>query len=156
MKYGIDIANFGDFADLRAVGELAAAADGSGWDGFFVWDHIRPEMYAGHNPPTVDPTVMLSVIAGATARLRFGALVTPLPRRRPAKFAREIASLDQLSEGRVVVGVGIGYPPDNEFTSLGRGWRRRDARPEAGMRDLRSSRPSGREKPRPSQVITSL
>jgi alkanesulfonate monooxygenase SsuD/methylene tetrahydromethanopterin reductase-like flavin-dependent oxidoreductase (luciferase family) len=119
MKYGLDVPNFGEFVDPRVVGDLAATAEAGGWEGFFIWDHIRPAMFPGHNPPTADATVMLSVIAASTNSLRFGALVTPLPRRRPSKFAREVASLDTLSNGRLVVGVGIGYPPDNEFTSLG-------------------------------------
>ncbi len=119
MRYGLDVPNFGEFVDPRAVGELAATAEEGGWDGFFIWDHIRPALYPGHNPATADATVTLAFIAAATNRLRFGALVTPLPRRRPSKFAREVATLDQVSGGRIVVGVGIGYPPDNEFASLG-------------------------------------
>jgi len=113
MRYGLNVPNFGDFADVRMLADLAAAAEHGGWDGFFIWDHIAI------GPPTADVTVALSAIAGATTRVRFGALVTPLPRRRVQKVAREIVSLDHLSHGRVVLGVGLGYPPDTEYEAFG-------------------------------------
>jgi alkanesulfonate monooxygenase SsuD/methylene tetrahydromethanopterin reductase-like flavin-dependent oxidoreductase (luciferase family) len=113
MKYAVDVHTFGDFADTRVLAELAATAEANGWDGFFIWDHI------GLEQPTADVTVALTAIALATERIRFGAMVTPLPRRRPHKFAREIASLDQLSGGRVIVGVGLGWPPAEEYEAFG-------------------------------------
>ena len=113
MKYAIDVHIFGEFSDVRVLAELAATAEAGGWDGFFIWDHI------GLPQPTADVTVALSAIALATERIRFGAMVTPLARRRPHKFAREIASLDQLSNGRVTVGVGLGWPPGEEYEAFG-------------------------------------
>jgi alkanesulfonate monooxygenase SsuD/methylene tetrahydromethanopterin reductase-like flavin-dependent oxidoreductase (luciferase family) len=113
MRFGLDIPNFGDFADVRVIADLAAAAEAGGWDGFFIWDHMAL------GPPTADVTVALTAIALATSRVRFGTLVTPLPRRRVHKVAREIASLDVLSGGRVVLGVGLGYPPDAEYAAFG-------------------------------------
>lgn len=65
-----------------------------------------------------DPWVLLGAVAGATERIRLGAMVTPLARRRPWKVAKEVTTLDQLSAGRVVVGVGLGTP-DTEFTAFG-------------------------------------
>ncbi len=104
MKYGLYLPNFGAFGDARALAELAEAAERAGWDGFFVWDHIaRPG-----GPPVVDPWIALSAIAVATERVRIGALVTPLARRRPQKVARETVSLDRLSNGRLVFGAGLG------------------------------------------------
>jgi alkanesulfonate monooxygenase SsuD/methylene tetrahydromethanopterin reductase-like flavin-dependent oxidoreductase (luciferase family) len=104
MKYGLYLPNFGAFGDARLLGELARAAEQAGWDGFFIWDHIA----RAWTPPVVDTSVALTTIALSTATIRFGPLVTPLPRRRPWKVARETASLDQLSAGRLILGVGTG------------------------------------------------
>jgi alkanesulfonate monooxygenase SsuD/methylene tetrahydromethanopterin reductase-like flavin-dependent oxidoreductase (luciferase family) len=113
VRFAIDIPTFGDLADARVIGELAAASEAGGWDGFFIWDHI------GLDFETADTTVALAAIALATERIRFGAMVTPLPRRRVQKVAREITTLDHLSGGRVVLGVGLGYPPDTEYAAFG-------------------------------------
>lgn len=114
MKYAINIPHFGDCADPRLLADFARVAEQAGWDGFFIWDHIALDW-----PDAVaDVTVALTAIALVTERIRLGAMVTPLARRRPVKFAREIASLDQLSGGRVIVGVGLGSF-DAEFKNLG-------------------------------------
>lgn len=104
MKYGLYLPNFGAFADARLLGELARAAEQAGWDGLFLWDHIA----RAWAPPVVDTWVALTAIALNTRKMCFGPLVTPLPRRRPWKVARETASLDQLSGGRLILGVGTG------------------------------------------------
>jgi len=104
LKYGLYLPNFGPFGDARTLLELAASAERAGWDGFFLWDHIaRPGA-----PPVVDPWIALAGIAVATERIRIGALVTPMARRRPQKVARETVSLDRLSRGRLVFGAGLG------------------------------------------------
>jgi alkanesulfonate monooxygenase SsuD/methylene tetrahydromethanopterin reductase-like flavin-dependent oxidoreductase (luciferase family) len=113
MRHGLDIHLVGDFADVRMIAELAAAVEAGGWDGFFIWDHI------GIDQPTADVTVALTAIALATERIRFGPMVTPLPRRRVQKVAREFASLDRLSNGRTVLGVGLGFPPEMEYGAFG-------------------------------------
>ena len=115
MKFAINIINFGDCGDALTLAELARTAEEVGWDGFFVWDHIA---WDGRIMPMVDPGVALTAIATSTNRIRIGAMVTPLPRRRPWKFARETVSLDHLSSGRMIVGVGIGDALA-EFKSLG-------------------------------------
>lgn len=104
MKYGLYLPNFGAFADARLLAELARDAEQAGWDGFFLWDHIARTV----TPRVVDTWVALTAIALSTTTIRFGPLVTPIPRRRPWKLARETASLDQLSGGRLVLGVGTG------------------------------------------------
>ena len=103
MKFGIYIPNFGAYGDARVLADLAQDAENSGWDGFFLWDHI-----AGLTLPMVDPWVALAAIALSTYRIRIGTTVTPLPRRRPWKLAREAVSIDHLSGGRLTLGVGIG------------------------------------------------
>jgi alkanesulfonate monooxygenase SsuD/methylene tetrahydromethanopterin reductase-like flavin-dependent oxidoreductase (luciferase family) len=114
MKYAIDIPNFGDFADPRLTAALAHDAEEAGWDGMWVWDHVQRD--AG--VPYADPWVLLTAIAMSTSRIRFGPMVTPLPRRRPWLVAREAVSLDVLSGGRFVLGVGNGNPL-REFTAFG-------------------------------------
>ena len=119
MRFGLDLPNFGDFSDLGLIAEVAAAADSNGWDGVFLWDHIARSTAFPPGLPFADVTVALTAIALSTERVRFGTLVTPLPRRRPHKVAREFASLDHLSGGRVVLGVGLGSPADSEFEAFG-------------------------------------
>jgi alkanesulfonate monooxygenase SsuD/methylene tetrahydromethanopterin reductase-like flavin-dependent oxidoreductase (luciferase family) len=84
---------------------LAADAEAAGWHGFFVWDQLRWEAPVRQ---VADSWITLAAIATATERLRLGPMVTPLPRRRPVKVARETATLDRLSGGRLTLGVGIG------------------------------------------------
>ena len=106
MRYGVTLPNFGPYADARVLASLAREAEGAGWDGFFLWDHVLLVPW-----PTVDPWIAMAAIALATERVRIGALVTPVPRRRPVKLAREIVTLDHLSRGRLILGVGIGAGP---------------------------------------------
>ncbi|MDP9374027.1 MAG: LLM class flavin-dependent oxidoreductase, partial [Chloroflexota bacterium] len=106
MRYGINIANIGEWADARRLAGLAREAEAAGWDGVFLWDHLS----FGYDGPVVDPWIALAAMALSTERVRLGTLVTPLARRRPAKLARETVSLDHLSGGRLVLGVGLGHP----------------------------------------------
>jgi alkanesulfonate monooxygenase SsuD/methylene tetrahydromethanopterin reductase-like flavin-dependent oxidoreductase (luciferase family) len=105
MKFAIDIPNcHGDYADVHLVAQVAREAEEAGWDGFFVWDHIGDKW----GDEVSDPWVMLAAIALQTQRIKIGPMVTPLSRRRPWKVAREVVTLDHLSHGRVVLGVGSG------------------------------------------------
>jgi len=113
MKFGIYLPNFGPYGEARVLANLAQDAENSGWDGFFIWDHI-----AGWTLPMVDPWVALAAVAVSTHRIRIGTTVTPLPRRRPWKLAREAVSIDHLSGGRLTLGVGIGGG-DAEWARLG-------------------------------------
>ena len=115
MKLGVNVPNFGDFADPRVFASLALDAEEAGWDGVFVWDH----MLVWEGNLVGDPWILLAAAAAVTDRVVLGPMVTPIPRRRPWKLAREAVSLDQLSDGRLVLGVGIGYPSDPEFTAFG-------------------------------------
>ncbi|MEU3459511.1 LLM class flavin-dependent oxidoreductase [Streptomyces sp. NPDC006733] len=96
---------FDELADPVAVARLAAEAEEAGWHGVFVWDHLR---WREPVRRAADPWITLAAIATATERLRFGPMVTPLARRRPAKVARETATLDRLGGGRLTLGVGLG------------------------------------------------
>ena len=116
MRYAINIPNFGLIGDARALAELAHEAEESGWDGFFLWDHIGANWGESR---FADPWLALTAIALATSRITLGPLVTPLPRRRPWKVAREAVTLDHLSRGRLVLGVGIGSDHGQEFSAYG-------------------------------------
>ena len=115
MKFAVNVPNFGAFADPSFFGDLARAVEEAGWDGLFVWDHIL----TSEPLPVADPWILLTVAAVATSRIRLGPMVTPLPRRRPWKVARETVTLDHLSGGRLILGVGIGDDWMGEFSALG-------------------------------------
>src|SRR3954453_19753377 len=115
-RRGIFAAPFDELSEPGLVAELAADAEARGWDGFFVWDHIR---YSAPTRAVADPWVTLSAIACATERLRIGPLVTPLSRRRVHKLARETVTLDRLSRGRLVLGAGLGSDRHGELAPFG-------------------------------------
>lgn len=115
-KRGVFVAPFDELADPRVMAELAASAEERGWDGWFVWDHVA---YRAPTRAVADVWVTLSAIAIETARLRIGPLVTPLSRRRVQKVARETATLDLLSDGRLTFGVGLGSPNNGELEPFG-------------------------------------
>ena len=106
MKYGLDMASAGPAGDPHTMSELAHIAEESGWDGIFLEDYIvwqsHPEV------PTYDPWITLAAMAMHTQRVLLGTMVTPVTRRRPWKLAQELVTLDHLSKGRMVLGVGLG------------------------------------------------
>ena len=116
MRYAISIPNFGDWADPRTMVSLAREAEASGWDGFFLWDHVR---FSETPLPVQDPWVLLAAIAYGTERLVIGPMVTPLPRRRPWVVARQAVTIDHLSNGRMMLGVGLGEPVAVELGAFG-------------------------------------
>ena len=105
MHSGLFLPLFDELADPAIVARLSAEAEEAGWHGVFVWDHVR------WREPVVDVAdawITLAAIATSTRRIRLGPMVTPLARRRPVKVARETATLDRLSGGRLTLGVGLG------------------------------------------------
>src|SRR5215212_8630121 len=117
MRYAINLPNFGTFGNPRLMAELAVEAEAAGWDGFFIWDHVL--WIAPNNEPVAEPWVTLAAMAMATERIRIGPMVTPLPRRRPWQVARQAVTLDQLSNGRTVLGVGIGGDWFGDYSRFG-------------------------------------
>ena len=115
MRFGLSFPNFGVYASPDVVVELARAAEVGGWDGFFVWDHI----VVADGMPVADPWVLLGAVAVATERVALGPMVAALPRHRPWEVARKAVTLDHLSGGRFVLGVGLGFPPAEEFGTFG-------------------------------------
>ncbi len=132
MNYGLSLPNGGEWGDARTLGELARLAEQSGWDGVFLEDYI---VWQGHpEVPTYDPWVALAAMALQTQRVRLGTLVTALPRRRPWKVARETVTLDHLTNGRLILGVGIGDSTLDK-TSFGAFGETTDAKARAKMLD---------------------
>src|SRR5215211_2819525 len=109
MRFGVSLPNFGSGVDAAAVADWARAAEAAGWDGLFLWDHLFA--FAEGPVETVDPWIALTAAACATSTIRLGTLVTALPRRRPVVVARQTVTLDRLSGGRLVLGVGVGAFP---------------------------------------------
>ena len=111
MRYGFIVTN----GDPRTVARLAREAEEAGWDGVFYWDAIS----VGEGMEIHDPWVVMAAMAMETERVRLGAMLTPPARRRPWKLAREAATLDHLSRGRLVLPVGLGALDDGGFAKVG-------------------------------------
>jgi alkanesulfonate monooxygenase SsuD/methylene tetrahydromethanopterin reductase-like flavin-dependent oxidoreductase (luciferase family) len=107
---------FDELSDPRVAVDLARVAEETGWDGVFVWDHL---MYRDPVERVADPWIVMSAMACATDRITIGPMVTPVPRRRPQVLARQTATLDHLSNGRLVFGVGLGGDPGGELSNFG-------------------------------------
>jgi probable F420-dependent oxidoreductase len=114
VRHAVCLANIGTLSDPRLAVRLARAAEASGWDGVFIWDHLA--FVWGR--PSADPWTTLAAIAASTERVRLGTAVTPVARRRPQVLANQVATLDVLSGGRVVFGAGLGGSP-SEFGKFG-------------------------------------
>lgn len=110
MQYGFIIPT----GNTQTIPMMAAEAEAAGWDGVFYWDGI----YIESTGPTYDPWLILAAIALHTKRVRIGAMLTPPSRRRPWKLARETVTLDHLSNGRLVLPVGLGALDDGGFTKV--------------------------------------
>lgn len=128
VRFGLSFPNFGTYAEPSTIVSLAVAAERAGWDGFFIWDHI----VVADGMPVADPLVALGAIGQATSSIKLGPMILALPRHRPWVVARQAATLDRLTDGRLILGVGIGYPPDVEFGTFGDPT---DARMRADMLD---------------------
>lgn len=115
MQHGIFVAPFAELSDPHKLVDLAATAEESGWDGVFLWDHVlRPE-----SNEIIDTWVALGAMAAATTTIRLGPMVTPIPRRRPIKLAREALTVDLMSDGRLTIGVGSGVDTGGELARFG-------------------------------------
>lgn len=112
MRYGVYLSIDNEYSNPNLLAELAHEAEETGWDGAFIWDHIR------HPSTAADPWIALTAMAMRTKRIKLGPIVTPVARRRPWKLARETVSLDHLTNGRLVLGVGLGYS-SQEFEAFG-------------------------------------
>ncbi len=119
MKYGIAVPNYGKYADRESIFKISIAAEELGFDSLWASDHIvLPNDHKGFGNIFFDPLVTLSYIAHKTNKIKLGTSVIVLPYRNPLVFAKQISTLDVLSGGRVVLGIGSGWLKE-EFNSLG-------------------------------------
>jgi alkanesulfonate monooxygenase SsuD/methylene tetrahydromethanopterin reductase-like flavin-dependent oxidoreductase (luciferase family) len=120
MQFAIELPPFGPYSDPHLVAELAHEAEEAGWNGFFLWDHINYRQGGSPEPLSIaDPWIVLAAMALRTTSIKLGPMVTPLPRRRPWKLARETVTLDHLSGGRLILGVGLGSDRSGEYHDFG-------------------------------------
>ncbi|MGI8484001.1 MAG: LLM class flavin-dependent oxidoreductase [Thermomicrobiales bacterium] len=112
MKYGF-VATSGSAQEMV---NLAVEVEAAGWDGFFTWDCIFGISSAEVH--IFDPWAILAAAAVKTERVKLGAIVFPLSRRRPWKVAREALTIDHLSNGRMVIPVGLGAIDDAGFSRV--------------------------------------
>jgi alkanesulfonate monooxygenase SsuD/methylene tetrahydromethanopterin reductase-like flavin-dependent oxidoreductase (luciferase family) len=114
MRFAISAPNVGE---PTALIELAELAESSGWHGFFLWDHLhlRRDLHLDVD----DPWVVLGGCAARTTSLHLGTLVTPLARRRPHVVAKQVTTLDHMTGGKAILGVGLGVPAEEEYGAFG-------------------------------------
>jgi len=150
MKLGLAFANTGPFAEAKGLAQLAVTAEQTGIESVWTVEHvIWPSSYDSAYPysPTgkmpgdktsaiPDPLVWLSFVAAATSKLVLGTGIVILPERNPLVFAKEAATLDRLSGGRLQLGIGVGWL-EEEFDALGVPWPRRGARTDEYVQVMR-------------------
>lgn len=107
MKFGVTLPAFDALSDIHRLVQLAVDAEAAGWDGFFLWDHVVNNAYH-----MLDPYIAIAAIAAHTQQIKLGVMVTAVARRRPWKLAREMVTLDHLSNGRLIFGAALGSPED--------------------------------------------
>ena len=151
MKFGIAFANTGPFAGGPGAAMLGKAAEAAGFDSVWTVEHVvYPEGYTSTYPyapdgkmpgsgdnPIPDPLVWLAFVAATTSELTLATGISLLPERHPITYAKEVATLDHLSGGRVQLGIGIGWLKE-EFAALDVPWERRAARTEEYVAVMRA------------------
>ena len=151
MKIGVNLPNFGSTASRVPLAALARRAEEAGFDSVWVSDHIvMPPVVTSPYPfspdgrfpwppdePWYDPVIAMSFAAAATSRVEIGVGVLIAPLRQPVLLAKQIASLDAYSGGRIVLGVGAGWM-EEEFDALGVPFAERTRRLEDTVHILRS------------------
>ena len=155
MKFGVLFANVGPFGQPEHLTTLARSAEEAGFESLWTVEHVAvPKGYQSAYPystdgrmpgpvesPIPDPFVWLAYAAAVTTRIKLATGVLILPQRHPFYVAKEAATLDQLSKGRVLLGIGVGWL-EEEFKALGIDFASRGARTDEAIRDLWSGDPS--------------
>ncbi|MFN2377965.1 MAG: LLM class F420-dependent oxidoreductase [Candidatus Binatia bacterium] len=151
MKFGIAFANAGPFADPEMFAHLVTTAESVGIESIWTVEHVlvpcgyestypySPEgkMPGPEDSPIPDPFVALSFAAALTRKIRLATGVLILPQRHPAYVAKEVASLDVISGGRVILGIGVGWLKE-EFDALGVPFADRGSRTRESVEAMRS------------------
>jgi len=124
MRFGLFGINVGPCASGQAAARVARAAEAAGFESVWTAEHVvLPDPQVPPSPlpprtPLLDPAVALTVAASATTHLRLGTGIIILPQRNPVVLAKELASVDVVSDGRLIVGLGVGYL-QAEFEAIG-------------------------------------
>ncbi|MBI1885552.1 MAG: LLM class F420-dependent oxidoreductase [Chloroflexi bacterium] len=128
MQYGVCIPHYRHLASPDIPAGAARAAEGAGFDSVWVSDHIvmSEALVQAFGEAFLEPFAVLAYLAGITSRVRLGISCAILPYRHPLLVAKEVATIDQLSGGRVVFGAAVGWA-QGEFEALGVPFRRRGA-----------------------------
>jgi probable F420-dependent oxidoreductase len=143
MRFGLFGINLGACAKPDAAIRVARAAEAAGFDSVWTGEHVVlpdpqvPPSPSGPRDPFLDPAVALTWVAAHTQKLRLATGIIILPQRNPVVLAKEIASLDVLSGGRAVLGIGAGYL-EPEFRALGVPFARRGERTDESIDALRA------------------
>lgn len=151
MKFGLAFSNTGPFVAPDAAASLARAAEDSGLDSLWTVEHvIVPKEYesaypysqdgkmpGGHEAPIPDPLIWLTWVGAATTSIKLATGIVILPQRNPAVLAKEVATLDLLTQGRMILGIGVGWL-EEEFNALGVPFERRGARTDEYMEAVRA------------------
>jgi probable F420-dependent oxidoreductase len=128
MKFGVNLLNFGPSANPNNFLRWVRVVEGLGYHSIMTSDHvvITPDVAAAYPAPFYEPISTLAWLAGVTEKLEIGTTVLIVPYRNPLETARALANIDQLSGGRLILGVGIGWA-EQEFASLKVPYRERGA-----------------------------
>ncbi len=143
MKIGLFAINNGPCANPKTAAAVARAAEQAGFESLWTGEHVVvPDPRVPPSPvapdyPMLDPTVALSFIAAHTTKIRLGTGIIILPQRNPLVLAKELASLDVLSNGRLIFGIGVGYLKP-EFDALGIPFDHKGARSEDYLAAMRA------------------
>jgi len=151
MKFSIAFANVGPFAAVEGATRFALAAEATGFESLWTVEHVVvPAGYESEYPydrsgkmpgsedaPIPDPLIWLAFVAAATTTIRLGTGIVILPQRNPVVFAKEVATLDVMSGGRVELGVGVGWLAE-EFDAIGVPFRERGARTDDHIEAMRA------------------
>ncbi len=143
MKLALFGINMGTLADVDAMVEAAQAAEAAGYESLWAGEHVvLPDPRTPDSPlppryPMLDPVVAFAHIAPATTKVRLGTGIIILPQRNPVVLAKELATLDVVSKGRLIFGVGVGYLK-SEFDAIGAAFNQRGARTDEYMAAIRA------------------
>lgn len=160
MKFGLRYCNTGRYVDPAMAVELAQAGEEAGFESLWTIEHtVIPGGYASAYPysddgkiaggnnqiPLPDPVIWMSYVAAATTRIKLATGILILPQHNPVVLAKQIGTLDHMSGGRIMLGIGVGWLKE-EFDALGVPFERRGRRADeyvAAMRELwKAEKPS--------------
>lgn len=138
MKFGIVLPNYGPGATRFSILDTAHAAERLGYDSVWVTDHLAlPKEDAERFGLLYEAITTLSFLAGSTSRIRLGISALVLPQRNPVEIAKELATLDVLSGGRLILAAGIGWSR-GEYENLGYSFTNRGRRMDEALKVLRT------------------